>query len=133
MKIINFLYYTIYRVFKLFPRKGFSDHKEACTFFSVLLSTNIITTLIFSLRFLGIKVDKQYNLIGKLVMLVIFVVGYLICKYYYVNRDNYKKIIAHFEEKKRSQILYPVLGIGYMLATFSGFLLLAMYINKFTG
>lgn len=48
MILLKFLYYIVYRIFKLIPRREFIDHLLASSFFSILLITNIVTGLFLS-------------------------------------------------------------------------------------
>jgi len=46
MIVIDFLYYIVYRIFRLIPRKESIDHKLASSFCAGLFWLNLLTMLI---------------------------------------------------------------------------------------
>ena len=126
MKVFEFLYYCLYRMFALIKRVGEKDENLASLFYSVLLSTKTIL-LFFFLRYSEAKnifLHYPYDRIFKIFMLIIFVAWYFVCKYYFIKKENYKKIIDFYEreyEGKNKKI--ALLGIVYSISTFLLFIL----------
>ena len=129
----EFLYYCLYRMFALIKRVGEKDENLASSFFSILLSTNTIV-LCFSLKFVipkGFFTPYPYNILIKIVLGSVFVMWYFFCKYFFLKKENYKRIIISYEKKYlgRNKSM-ALLGIIYSLVTFSSFISLAMWISK---
>lgn len=129
MLVINFLYYTIYRVFRLIPRKEPIDHKLACSFFSILVFTNILTILAIS-KVVGVNWGHASL---KYYFVLIFIVVYFLFKRYYIGLKNYKGIIITNDKLYKSSkysYMIPLIGIIYMMITFLGFISLAVFISN---
>lgn len=124
MKLLNFLYYSVYRVFALIPRKEPIDHILAATFFSLLFSTNLITLLILG-KSLGLDYGR-YDF--RLFLILIFVTIYIIFRWYYIRSGNYKKIIEA-GDRRFFLVKYRIsmFGIAYLFLTFLGFYLLSTF------
>ena len=127
--LFNFLYYCIFRVFKLVKRAGVKDENLASYFFSILLSTNTIM-IFFSLKFIipkGFFTFNPYNLILKTILIAIFFGWYFICKNYFIKKEKSIGIINFYREKTNSKksvcigVLYIFFSF-FMFAT-SGYLL----------
>ena len=115
-KSFEFLYYCLYRMFTLIKRVGEKDENLASSFFSILLSTTTIT-LFFPLRFIipkGFFTPRPYDVLLKFTLGSIFIIWYFICKYYFLKKENYLRIIASYEKyiwAKTSQWHYWSLSI----------------------
>lgn len=126
MTIFDFLYYCIYRLFKLMKRTGVSDEYLAARFYSILLSTNSLM-LFFLLRFTSLKYYFKiypYNYLLKILMLLVFVFWYFFNKIYFFKKTNYLRIINHYEIKKK-YLSFAIIGIIYSIITFAFFIILA--------
>ena len=134
-RAFEFLYYCLYRMFALIKRVGEKDENLASLFYSVLLSTNMITFLL-PLKFIipkGALTPFPYNVLTKAILIVIFFIWYFVCKYYFLKKENYVRIISHYEERfpnKKKQI--AVIGIFYSIATFLSFYITAIYLANGT-
>src|SRR4051812_34573417 len=98
--VFEFLYYCLYRVFALVKRVGEKDENLASSMHSVLLSTYTIV-LFFPLKFIipkGALTPFPYNILTKVSFFIVFFVWYFICKYYFLKKENYIRIISHYEE-----------------------------------
>jgi len=130
-RAFEFLYYCLYRMFALIKRVGEKDENLASLFYSVLLSTKTILLFLF-LRYTPAKnilLQYPYGAIFKICMLLIFVVWYFVCKYYFIKKGNYKRIIELYEIKytgKNKNI--ALLGIMYAICTFLLFILPSFFL-----
>lgn len=133
INIFEFLYYCQYRMFALIKRVGEKDENLASFFYSVLLSTQSLT-LLFFLRFIvpkGFFEQNPYNIILRVSLISVFFIWYFFCKYYFLKKENYKRIIILYEGKypnKNSKI--ALIGIFYALLTFISFPVLAALLSK---
>jgi hypothetical protein len=134
INIYEFLYYSLYRVFKLVKRVGEKDENLASSFFSILLSTNT-GMILFVLRYIVPKdlflQHPSYNIFIKLMYVSILVIWYLICKNYFLKKENYLRIVSFYESKyegRNNQMV--IIGVLYSLITFSSFIGLAMWLSR---
>ena len=130
MILINFLYYIVYRVFKLIPRRESIDHLLASSFLAGLLMTNIVTvlSLLNFFRFLRetLNVEKFHFLI-----ILVFAVCYFFNRRYFITSGNYDHIINECDDKYgASNKLMIILGILYIVGSFFGFWALGFYFKK---
>lgn len=122
----EFLYYCLYRMFALIKRVGEKDENLASSFFSILLSTKTIL-LLFFLRYTEVNkifLLHPYDRIFKVSIILIFVVWYFICRYYFLRKENYKRIVDFYEKKysgKNREL--ALIGIIYSICTFLLFIL----------
>ena len=131
MMIFKLLFYSIYNIFKLVPRRKPIDHVLATKFLSILIYTNLITCL-FPLRLLHIRVSGIGMKIIIICFLLIFVAIYYFSKWYFLKKENYKIIISRYDSKYFSSLYnVRIFGIIYIIGTFSFFILLAFYLNKY--
>lgn len=131
--IFEFLYYCLYRIFALIKRVGEKDENLASLFYSILLSTNSIM-IFFPLKFIipkGTFTPPPYNVLIKIILGSVFFIWYFVCKYYFLKKENYIKIITHYENKYEGQNKRMALvGITYSLITFISFISLAMVLSR---
>jgi TRAP-type mannitol/chloroaromatic compound transport system permease small subunit len=134
INVFEFLYYSLYRVFKLVKRVGEKDENLAASFFSILLSTNT-GMILFVLRYIVPKDlflhHPSYNIFIKLMYVSVFVIWYLICKNYFLKKENYLRIISFYESKykgRNNQMV--IIGVLYSLITFSIFIALAIWLSR---
>lgn len=120
-------------MFALIKRVGEKDENLASFFYSVLLSTQSLMFLFF-LRFIitkGFFEHNPYNIILRVSLISVFFIWYFFCKYYFLKKENYKRIIILYEEKypnKNSKM--ALIGIFYALLTFISFPVLAAVLSK---
>jgi hypothetical protein len=127
MIIIQFLYYIVYRVFKLIPRKESIDYKLASSFCAGLFWLNAITILILA----GLFNLIHDAMILKILLVTIFGLFYFFNRWYFIKKENYKTIISLFDTRYQSRdYLIPSLGIIYIIGTFFGFWALGFYLGK---
>lgn len=134
IKLFEFLYYSLYRVFKLVKRVGEKDENLASSFFSILLSTNT-GMILFVLRYVVPKdlllQHSSCNISIRLMYVSILVIWYLICKNYFLKKENYLRIVSFYESKyegRNNQM--AIAGVLYSLFTFSSFISLAMWLSR---
>ena len=133
INLFEFLYYCLYRVFKLVKRVGEKDENLASSFFSILLSTNTIA-FFFPLKFVIRKeffTPYPYNVLIKAILVSIFFIWYFICKNYFLEKENYARINAYYEikyEGKNKKM--ALIGFFYCLFTFISFISLAMWLSR---
>ncbi len=131
--MFEYLYYCQYRMFALVKRVGEKDENLASLFYSVLLSTKTILLFIV-LRYTEAKnilLLYPYDRIFKIFMLMIFVVWYFVCKYYFIEKENYKRIVDFYEMKYEGKNKKMALfGIIYSLSTFLLFILPSLLQGK---
>lgn len=126
MALLEFCYYLVYRVFRLVPRKGVSNHHLASSFFSILFSTNILTILLL-LKFLDVRVNVLDEQIFKIMLLLVFAICYFSFRWYFIKKDKYREIIGVNDKKFKSHSLFIiVMGISYVIFTFLVFWILAV-------
>jgi len=133
MMMFEFLYYCLYRMFALIKRVGEKDENLASLFYSILLSTNT-GLILFVLRYIvpkGFFLQYPYNVLPKLMYVSILFIWYFVCKFYFLKKENYIRIIDHYENKYESQNKrMALIGITYSLITFISFISLAMFLSR---
>ena len=133
IQVFEFLYYSLYRIFSLVKRSVEKDENLASSFFSILLSTNT-GMILFVLRHVvpkGFFMQYPYDIILKLMYGSVFFIWYFTCKYYFLKKENYLKIISFYENKytgKNKQMV--LIGISYSIFTFLSFIGLAMWLSR---
>ncbi len=128
-RVFEFLYYCLYQVFALVKRVGEKDEVLASSFYAILLSTNVLSLILLSKLVIHLNLVHQYLLKGS--FFIVFFFLYFICKYYFIKKENYIKIISHYEKKftnKKKQMI--LIGIAYFLLTPFVFISLAMWLSK---
>ena len=131
--LFEFIYYCLYRLFSTIKRVGEKDENLASSFFSILLSTNT-SMLFFALRYIlpkGYFTPYPYNYLLKIIFVSPFIFWYLFCKSYFLKKENFIRIINHYEVKysnRNSQMV--LIGILYTLVTFISFICLAMILSR---
>lgn len=130
MIFLNFLYYIVYRVFKLVPRRQQIDHFLASSFLAGLIMTNILTGLCLLNFFIYLSTEFAIHKFHWIVILI-FTGCYFFNKWYFLKTENYKIIINTYDEKfKNQQSFIITLGVFYIIGTFIGFWALAFYFDK---
>jgi len=120
-------------MFALVKRVGEKDENLASSFYAIILSTNTIA-LSFPLKFIipkGSLAPFPYNVLIKAAFISIFFIWYFICKYYFLKKENYKRIISYYEEKypgKNKQM--ATIGITFFILTPLVFISLAMWLSR---
>lgn len=120
----EFIYYCIYRVFKLFKRSGARDEELASSYFAILLWINTLMIVMFA-RFFIPKGSLnppllRYAVVGFLIL--IFFAWNWFCKNFFVKSNRYITI-SEFYDARYGDARNPVLiGIAYALVTFLSFI-----------
>ena len=131
MKIFDFLFYCLYRIFKLIPRQGVKDEDLASLLYFVLLATNTSTILLFLRDAFPKDFFKSHMLLVKLIFIMPFFIWYFFCKYYFSKKQNDQRIVNTFEQKyitKNNQMV--TIGIIYTLLSFFLFISIAMLLSR---
>jgi len=128
IRLFEFLYYCLYRMFALVKRVGEKDENLASSFYGILLSTKAILLFAIFIRSLNsnsVFLNFPYNYIFKLFIILVFLLIYSMCKYYFIKKENYKRIIKQFEnESTDKNKIIAILGILYSIFTFSIFIII---------
>lgn len=133
MRIIEFLYYCLFRMFALIKRKGERDENLAASFYAILLTTNLLM-LSLPLKFVipkGVLLAFPYSILIKTFILSCFFLMYHICKYFFLKKKHYLRVIPYYESKyegKNKQLAF--IGILYMVLTFGSFITLITWISR---
>lgn len=130
MKVFEFLYYSLYRMFRLVKRVGAKDENLASSFFSILLATNT-GNFLFVIRDITPRdffaQSPSFYILIRIVYVLIVAIWYLVCKNYFLKNENYLRIISYYENKYGGQNFQVVLiGVLYTLFTFLLFIGIAM-------
>ena len=133
MRIFDFLYYCLYRIFNSIKRAEFKDEKLTCILYSILLSTN--TIILFStLKFVipkGMFNNFYMNVLLKLLLIIVFLVFYLFCNNYFIVKNNWIRIITSYDDKYFSRVNYIIwIGIIYPIFTFGSFIGIAILFSR---
>lgn len=131
-KIFDFLYYCLHRMFKALKRKDENDEHSACSFYSLLLSTN--TMLLFSpLKFIIPTGSLDLPLLKyslNVFLVLIFVAWYFFCRWYFLKTDYYLKVISRFDSISYNARGVIVIGILYSILTPLIFIIALTFISK---
>lgn len=129
INLFHYLYYSLYLVFKLVKRVGEKDENLASSFYAILLTTNTLTIVLLLKVLVPLNLINQYILKGS--FFIVFMIWYLICKFYFLKTGNYLKLINYYDTKfkyKKKQLV--VIGMSYILITPILFILIAFWLNK---
>jgi hypothetical protein len=125
-RIFDFLYYCLYRMFALIKRVGEKDENLASSFYAVLLSTNTLMLVALCKFYIPLHLVNQYLLKGS--FFIFFFIWYFVCKYYFLKKENYLRIITIYEAKyKRRNKQMAVVGVFYSITTFLSFYMTVVY------
>lgn len=100
MKIINFLFYSLYKGFSTIKRENVRNEDIIYPFLGLLLSTNTIM-LFFPLKFIFGKetfTSNVPNLLLKLFFAGTFFAWCFFCKKYYFKNKNDAKVIKYYSK-----------------------------------
>jgi hypothetical protein len=132
MRILNFLYYILYRTFYQYSAKKEMMPNGTSLLLTMLLSTNIIM-IIFPLKFIipkGTLIPFPYNLIVRIILLSVFVINRYAFKSYFVKKENYVWIIDKYDSKYKDKIKWiKIIGFLYTILTPISFIVLAIIIS----
>lgn len=133
MKIINFLFYSLYKGFSTIKRENVRNEDIIYPFLGLLLSTNTIM-LFFSLKFIFGKetfTSNVPNLLLKLFFAGTFFAWYFFCKKYYFKNKNDAKVIKYYSNRfPFSSNKFVFIGILYTLGTFISFIYFAAILSR---
>ena len=133
MKALHFLFYCLYRVFKLIKRENVRDENLASSFLSILLSTNIVMLSLF-LRFIipkGFFTPKPFAFLLKMIFISLLIGLYYACNNYFITRKKDIEIIKSYESVSAKKYLFIISGITYVFGTFLSFICLALFLSKY--
>lgn len=129
MIVLDFLFYIVFRAFRLIPRKEKIDHLLASSFLSILLTTNVICLLFISKLLQLLKVRYQ---ITKIYWVIFLIYGcwYFFNKWYFIKSNRQENIILSFDNKYYNSFrIMGFLGFIYIFLTFFGFWSLAYFLK----
>lgn len=131
IKVFDFLYYCLYRMFKLVKREGVKDENLAANFYPILLWTNTIM-FTFPVRFFipkGFFNPPLLNYSLRFFFLAIFIGWYFLCRQYFMKSGRYVEIFDYYKAQEGSR-KFAMIGIVYSLGTFISFITIAMWISR---
>jgi amino acid transporter len=135
IRIFEFLFYCLYRMFALIKRQGEKDERLASMFLSVLLSTYSIMFFYF-LRLVDIKSFLKYQWVSILLrvsFILVFIVWYFVCKNYFIYSERHNSIISFYlKEYPSREKQFALFGILFSLFTFILFYLVSIYLANGT-
>jgi hypothetical protein len=108
IKIFEFFYYSLYKVFKLVKRVDVKDENLASSFYAILLATNT-GMILFILKYIvpmGLLNQFTFGIIIKLIFVSTFFFWYFLCNYYFLKIKNYKKVIIYYEKKYKDKYVF---------------------------
>jgi len=116
LKILDFLYYRLYRMFLKTSAKNVAEY-VACIWLAALLGLNLIviigSTGVNPLNYMYPKV------FGLLILTPLFILFY----FRYLRNSRYLKIVERYKnETKRQRIIGNLIMIAYIVATFAALL-----------
>lgn len=124
MKIIfEFLFYCLYQMSALVKRIGVRNEDIACFFYSLLLFLNT-SVVFFTLRIVIPKgaLGIIFNTLAiKLLLVLPFLVWYLICRHYFIKKNNARRIITKNEIKYKNKNM-AIIGVLYFIFSFLAFI-----------
>lgn len=130
MIVFDFLFYCLYRMFKLIKRNGIKDEELASSFYPILLSTNTML-IFFLLRYTDLSkvfLVPPFAYFLLIFLVLIFVIWNIVCKKYLVKKGNNIKIIQFYENKYTgSNNKMAFFGVLYTIMTFLIFIVLANF------
>lgn len=129
MIILNFLYYIVYRVFKLIPRREATEHLLASSFLAGLIMTNIVSILLV-LNFFKFLRETFHIEKFQITIIILFLICYVFNRWYFIKSGNYESIVGKFDRKYHTAHFITFLGIVYILGSFIGFWILGFYIQN---
>jgi len=132
MKILNFLYYSLYTLSKSIKREKAIDHIIACNFLSMMVSTNIFM-IATTIKFFKIEFSNAGLFFFNVFFFSIFIINYLLFKKYFIKKKNNIWIIKIHEQKYLNHpILMKTIATAYIVSSILGFYLIAIYIANGT-
>lgn len=131
MKIIIFLYYTLFKALYKYSVKKKMMPNGTSLLLTMLLSTNTLMYT-FPLKFVIPKgFLLPYDAYVKLFLGSIFFIWYFILKRYFIEKKNYVWIIEKYDIKYKDRIkLIRIMGFIYLILTPISFLFLAIIISR---
>jgi hypothetical protein len=132
MRIIDFLYYILYRAFYQYSGKKEKMPSGTSLLLTLLSSTNTILLLAIVLKF-GINkgyLFPYYNHI-KVFFGSIFLILYFSFKRYFIKENNYVRIVAKYDTKYKNRIkLIRFAGFLYLILTPLSLIMIAILIGR---
>jgi hypothetical protein len=133
INVFDFLYYCLYRIFTLVKRVGEKDENLASLLYSLMLSTNTITLSLLPLKFIipkGFFAEFPLNVLFYIIFITVFIIWYFVCKHYFLKKENYVRIISHYEEKYPTEkIRFAIIGITFFILTPTVFITIAIWLS----
>jgi hypothetical protein len=128
MKLFEFIYYCLYRIIASIKRVGVRDEDVASDLYLAPLICNTLM-VIFPL----LRIAPKY-LINESILKtisILFVASILIgwqfyCKYYFIKKENYIRIINDYQYKIKN-VNALIIGILYILLSFVFFVISAKF------
>lgn len=122
--IFEFLFYCLYRVFKLLKRVGEKEENLASSFYAILLSTNSVLLLLPFRFIIPASINKiHYVKYYIFLMCALIIIGWLYyCNQYFIRQMNYQRIINNEFSKQLNQTKFAIYGIAYSLLTFISYI-----------
>lgn len=131
IRIFEFLFYCLYRMFALIKRQGEKDERLASMFLSILLSIYSVM-LFYFLRLIGTGVFLKYHWLSvvlRVTFFVVFIVWYFVCKNYFIYSGHHKLIVSFYLRKYLgNEKQFALIGILFSIFTFLLFYIISVYL-----
>ena len=116
-------------MFALIKRVGEKDENLASSFYSIMLSTNFLTLFLVSKLIFPVYLINEFLL--KSSFFIVFFVLHFVCKFYFLKKQNYRPIIAYYDQEYTNKKKYfAVIGILYFIFSPTVFLVSAIWLSK---
>ena len=133
MKLINFLYYILYRAFYQYSVKKEMLPNGVSLLLTLLFSTNILLIICITIKILNIRLSEANSFIHITAFLSVFVFNRFMFKYYFIKKENYIWIINKYDENYKDYFkLIRAVGILYTFLTPMSFYMICVYIANGT-
>ena len=133
MKLINFLYYILYKAFYPYSVKKEMMPNGVSLLLTLLFSTNILMIIGISFKILNIRLSVANSLVHISAFLSVFIINRFLFKYYFINKKNYILILNKYDEKYKDKFnLIQIIGFLYTFLTPLSFYIIFVYIANGT-
>lgn len=126
MKLFEFIYYCLYRIIASIKRVGVRDEKLASDLYLAPLFLNT-----FMLLFPLLRIAPKYLINESILKIIsilfsgsIFFFLHFFCKYYFIKKENYVRILNNYQHKIKNRNAI-IIGAFYIIVSFVFFVISA--------
>lgn len=125
------LYYCLYRVFASIERNSAKDEILASFMYSLLLYFNGLTILMVIGNFVSFEIIHLLSPFWSVLLIALLLpISYLFCRYYFIIKQNFKRIILEKEMNGKRYKNFFLIGILYTALTYVFFLITVLYLSN---